>query len=133
MRMARRSKVKEAELRERMDRAEAEFAATERGFQALANSLDRATRILEYIAVHAAHAEHRWSADLPQRPVAWKALSPEQQRDYQKFITIAGCQISVEDLDPSAYIAARDAALDELIRSTDELLDRADRTVKTLV
>lgn len=133
VRMARRTKLKEAELRERIDRAEAEIAATERGSQALANALDRATQILEYIAVHAAHAEHRWSADLHERPVAWTALSPEQQRDYQKFITIAGCQMSVEDLDPGAYIATRGAALDELIHSTDELLDRADRTVKTLV
>jgi transcriptional regulator with XRE-family HTH domain len=133
VRLAQRNKQKEAELREKVDRAEAEIAATERGFQALTNALSRATGILEYIAVHAAHAEQRWSADLQARPVPWTALSPEQQRDYQKFITIAGCQMSVADVDPSAYLAVRDAALKELIDSTDELLERADRTVRTLV
>jgi hypothetical protein len=94
--------------------------------------LPRATEILDYIAVHASHAFKKWRADLAPRPMAWPDMTPEQQRRYQDFITIAGCQLSVVTISFEEFMATDGEQLDRLIESANEVLTQAAKTVEAL-
>jgi len=131
--MARRNKQKDAELRDKLDLAEAQMAATAQGFEALAQTLARATQTLTYIGVHAAHAQQRWSDGLGERPAAWARMTEDQKRAYQDFITIAGCQLSVARIPVEAFLSTLDDNLNNLIVGINEVLSHADRTVRQLV
>jgi len=130
--MARRNKQKEAELAEKLDAAEAELAATQTGFDALVEMLARATEVLDYIGLHAAHAQRRWSSQLRDRPLSWSKMTAEQQERYQEFLTIAGCQLTVASMNVGAFMAARGADLDDLVSATHEVLNHARSTVESL-
>ena len=132
--MSRRNKQKELEAHERLDEVEAELIATQRGYEALLEAIAGATDLLDYIATHASHAQGRWSKNLgPDLPLEWTALPVAQREQYEGFLSIAACQISVANLNFPAFSAARDGDLDDLIRSTQENLTYARETVANLV
>jgi transcriptional regulator with XRE-family HTH domain len=128
----RRNRKQEAALLEKLEQAEAGIAGAQRGFDALVDVLPRATEILDYIAVHASHAFKKWRADLAPRPMAWPDMTPEQQRRYQDFITIAGCQLSVVTISFEEFMATDGEQLDRLIESANEVLTQAAKTVEAL-
>lgn len=130
--MARRNRKQEAALREQLDQAEAGIASAQRGFDALVDVLPRATEILDYVAVHASHALKKWRTDLAPRPIAWPEMTPEQQQRYQDFITIAGCQLSVDSISVEEVMTTEGEQLEHLIEVANDVLTRAAKTVEAL-
>ncbi len=132
--MTRRNQKQEAAVHDKLDQVDAEIAETQPGFDNLTQALTRATEILDYTSVHGAHALKRWLAGLPTtRPVAWEEMTPAQQQRYHDFIAIAGCQVTVANLNFGEHLTARDEQLAHLVRVTDELLTQAMETIETLV
>jgi transcriptional regulator with XRE-family HTH domain len=131
--LARRSKQKEAELAEKLGKAEAGLSATHTGFDALVDVLPRATRVLDYIGVHASHAQSRWTSQLPEPPLEWSKISEDQKQRYKDFRTIAGCQLNVARIDFGAFMSAGAEDLGALIAGTAEVLNHARTTVEALV
>lgn len=93
--MFNRDRKHQQQLAVKLDLAEAELNATKTSFEALSNILPRATEILDYIAIHAAHALARWEKELGAGPLAWNRLSESDRQHYQDFIDIAAAQIMV--------------------------------------
>ncbi len=130
--MKRRDRQQEADLLEKLEQAEAGIAGGQRGFDALVDVLPRRTEILDYIAVHASHAFKKWRADLAPRPIAWLDMTPEQQRRYGDFITIAGCQLSVATINIEEFMTTDGEQLDCLVEAANEVLTHAAKTVEAL-
>lgn len=127
------SKKREEELRRKVDAAEAEIEATRKGYDALVDALGRGAKIFDYIAVHASHAFKRWKARLGTLPLDWQDLTEAQRRQYQDFLTIAGCQLLVASLNFGGLISSRGEERDELIRNINEVLALVMKTIERLV
>jgi hypothetical protein len=131
--LARRSHRQNDQLRIELDRAEANLAATDRGFDAVMDILTRATEILGYIAVHASHAERRWHAELPQSPIHWSDLCQDQQGRYQTFVEVAARQILVDTINMTELLTANGEHQARLIHVADDILTLAKQDVELLV
>ncbi len=131
--MVRRNRKQQQELVQKLDEADAELAATKRGFDALTDFLPRATKTLDYIATHAAHALKRWEHRLELPPRAWESMSAEQKQYYQYFIDITTSQLTVATIDVQSLMTTRSHEREQLIRLTDEILTQAQSTVESLV
>jgi transcriptional regulator with XRE-family HTH domain len=124
--MVKRNRQQQQELAAKLDLAEAELNATEQGFEALKDILPRATVILSYIAVHAAHALNRWETQIGPAPVIWDRLSSDEQMRYQDFIEIAAAQITIQTIDAQRFLASTEGHdLNQLIAQTDKALNQS--------
>ncbi len=131
--LARRSRQQNETLRLQLDAAEANLAATERGFDAVMALLGRATECLDYIAVHAGHAQRRWQGQLPDTERPWSDLSSEQQRQYAAFVEIAACQVCVDTVNMTDLLAATGQQQAALIQVAEDVLTLAQHDVEALV
>lgn len=132
--MMKRNRKQQSELAAKLDEAEAQLAATRRGFEALAeNILPRAEQILDYIAVHAGHALKRWADRIGPRPLDWTTLSPAETQTYQEFIDIAASQLAAVTINFESIMVSRDQDREKLIGLAEDILDQADSTVRGLV
>lgn len=131
--MARRNRKQQQELAEQLDQADAQMAATRRGFEALVDILPRATETLDYIATHAGHALTRWASELGPRPLAWAALAPDQQQRYQDFIEIAASQLSLVTINVQDLMVSGGDEREQLIELADEVLTQSQAVVESLV
>lgn len=131
--LARRSRRQNDQLRMELDQAEANLAATERGFDAVMDVLTRATEILGYIAVHASHAQQRWRAQLPESRMDWSELSHDQQRLYEAFVEVAGRQVLVDSINMTELLTADGVQQGRLIHLADEILTLAKQDIELLV
>lgn len=131
--MAKRNQRQQQELSARLDEAEAELAATQPGFDALAGILPRATETLDYIATHAGHAFERWASSLPSLPTNWDSLEDSERRRYHDFIEIAASQLAVVSINVQDLMALRGDERKHLIAFADEVLVQTQNVVRTLV
>jgi hypothetical protein len=131
--MNKRNRTDQQELSAKLDEAEAEIEATQRGFDALKTILPHATRILEYVAVHAGHALDRWEAQLGTGTATWDSLSQAEQQRYRDFIEIAAAQLAVATIDVQGLMTPPDVDGNRLIKLAEEVLTRSDRAVKARV
>jgi hypothetical protein len=131
--LARRSRRQNDQLRMELDQAEANLAATERGFDAVMDVLTRATEILGYIAVHASHAQQRWHIQLPEGPIHWSDLSQDQQHRYEAFVDVAGLQVLVDSINMTELLAADGEQQARLLHVADDILTIAKQDVELLV
>lgn len=129
----RRTKAQEVKLDAQLDVAEASLDATQMGFDLLADTIVRATAILEYISIHAAHALEKWDRGLGVRPIAWTSLTAEQQQSYGQFIDIAACELAVDGIDAPQFMTTEIEDLVRLGEAIAATLDHADMTVRSLV
>lgn len=118
-------------LTEELNQFEASFKATERGYQAVAELLPRATAVLDDIAVHGARALTRWIAQMGQVPGG--AHRPADERRYREFVELSTCQVVAGAIDVDELLEQTGDALEELIASIDEAINRAQSTVAKLV
>jgi hypothetical protein len=131
--MVKRNRKQQQQLTEKLNEADAEIAATERGFEAFVNILPRATEMLDYIAVHGGHALKRWEDRLGPRPLDWKSMSPDEKQRYQDFIGISASQLSVVTINVQGLMASRGEDREKLIEFADEVLKQAQSTIESLV
>lgn len=131
--MVKRNRKQQQELTEKLNEAEREIAATQRGFQALVGILPRATETLEYIALHGGHALRRWEAQLGPRPLEWDSMSSDEQQQYQHFIDISASQLSIVTINVHDLMALRGEERENLIELADEVLTQSQSTVESLV
>lgn len=131
--MVKRNRKQQQELAARLDEAEAEIAATQRGFDALVEVIPRATNTLDYIAIHASHALSRWATRLETGPMVWEELGVDEQRRYQDFIEIAASQLAIVTINVQDLMALRGDEREQLINFADEVLNQAQNVVETLV
>ncbi len=87
---------------------------------------------MDYIGVHSAHALRKWQQTLPGEPLLWQELSEWQQRSYLDFITIAACELSVDSIDASKFMALGGKELDEFVEAVDQTLLHAHQQVASL-
>jgi hypothetical protein len=131
--LARRSRRQNEQLRLELDRAQSNLTSTQPGFDAVMSLLAEATQLLDYIAVHAAHAQRRWVASLPPRPAQWSDLSVEQQRAYSTFVDVAAYQVSVDSINMTELLAAPAGRQGALSEAADALLALARADLEQLV
>ena len=132
--MMQRNRKQQRELAAKLDEAEAQLAASRRGFEALAEDiLPRATQTLDYIAVHAGHALKRWADRTGPRPMEWSSMSPTETQTYQEFIDIAGSQLAVVTINFESIMVSRDQDREILIGFAEDIINQAGSTVKALV
>lgn len=131
--MVRRNRKQQQELIQKLDEADGELTATKRGFDALTDFLPRATKTLDYIATHAAHALKRWEQRLEPPPRSWESMSAEQRQYYQDFVDISAVQLAVATIDVQNLMRTRGDEREQLIRLTDEVLTQAQSTAESLV
>lgn len=132
--MMKRNRKQQRELTAKLDEAEAQLAASRRGFEAIAEDiLPRATHTLNYIAVHAGHALNRWAGRIGPRPLDWKSMSPAETQAYQEFISIAASQLAVVTVNFESIMVSRDQDREILIGFAEDILNQAQSTVKALV
>jgi transcriptional regulator with XRE-family HTH domain len=129
----RRTKTQEVKLNAQLDVAEATLDATQHGFDLLADTLVRATLILEYIGVHAAHALEKWERGLGARSMTWASLTFEQQQSYREFIDIAACELAVDGIDAPQFMTTKADGLERLENAITATLDHAETTVRAIV
>ncbi|WP_120337466.1 helix-turn-helix domain-containing protein [Cryobacterium soli] len=129
----RRTKTQEVKLNAQLDVAEASLDATQHGFDLLADTLGRATAILEYVGVHAAHALEKWERGLGVRPTTWTSLTVDQQQSYRGFIDIAACELAVDGIDAPQFMTTESDGLERLANAIGATLDHAESTVRALV
>ncbi|RYF60605.1 MAG: XRE family transcriptional regulator [Comamonadaceae bacterium] len=130
--MARRNKQKEIKLQAQLEKAEHDLDATAPGFEALLFALQETTALLEYIAIHGAHAYQRWVDALESRR-AWDDLSIAEREAYEKFREVAGAQVSVARVNFGAYLTLRGPELERFLEETETVLQMATKQVKSLV
>jgi transcriptional regulator with XRE-family HTH domain len=131
--MVKRNRKQQQELATKLDEADAEMAATQRGFDALVDILPRATKTLDYIALHASHALKRWESRLGPRPLHWNSMSPDDKKCYQEFIGISASQLAVVTINVQGLMVSRGEDREVLIEFADEVLKQAQSTVESLV
>jgi transcriptional regulator with XRE-family HTH domain len=131
--MTKRNRKEQQELAAKLDEAEAEINATQRGFDALQEILPQATKTLDYVAVHAGHALNRWEAQLGTGTSTWDSLSQAEQQRYRDFIEIAAAQLAVATIDFQGLMTTQDSDRNRLIELTEDVLARSDSAVTARV
>ena len=131
--MVKRNRKQQQKIIEKLNEADAEIDATRRGFEALVDILSRATKTLDYIAVHAAHALDKWEAQLPARPLDWASMEASDQQRYLDFIDVSASQLSVVTIDMTGLMATRGDDRERLIELADEVLNQSQAVVQSLV
>ena len=131
--LARRSRRQNDQLRIELDQAEANLAATRLGFAAVMEILTRATGLMDYVAVHAAHALRRWQAQLSPGATRWSDLGRDQQRQYLAFVEVAACQVCVDSINMTELLAAPAEEQATLIQLADDILTLAQQQVEILI
>ena len=131
--MAKRNRKQQQDLATKLDEADAEMADTQKGFDALVDILPRATKTLDYIALHAGHALKRWESRLGPRPLHWNSMSPDDKKRYQEFIDISASQLALVTINVQGLMVSRGEGRDVLIEFADEVLKQAQSTVESLV
>lgn len=129
----RRSKKEEERLRAEVQTAEKALAQSQHGFNVMIDVLERATRIMEYVSVHGTHALVKWQKNLPPEPRTWEMLENDGQLRYKQFLTVAGCLLSVSNINISVLLTAEPDPLREMEKAIDEMLTYADTTTRALV
>lgn len=128
-----RNRKQQQLLAQKLDEAEAEIAASRRGFEALVDILRRVTETLNYVAVHGGHATKRWERQLGPRPLEWASMSPDEKHRYQDFIDIAASQLSIVTINVQDLMASRGEDREKLIEFADEVIKQAQSTIESLV
>ena len=127
------TRKQQQELTEKLSAADAELAATRRGFDAVADLLPRATETLDYIAVHAGHALTKWEAQLGARPLDWASMQEGERQRYQDFMDISASQLSLLTIDMTGLMTSRGDDRERLIELADEVLNQSKAVVEALV
>jgi hypothetical protein len=129
----RRNRKQQEELSAKLAEADREIAESQRGFEALTDILPRATAALNYIAIHASHALMRWESQIGPPPLDWNSMSPAEQQQYQDFIDVAACQLSIVTINVHDLLSSRGEDREQRIEFADEVLSQAQSTIETLV
>lgn len=112
-----------------LDRAEAELAENQANVDALCELLPEATHVLDYVAVHAAHAIARWDARIGSDP---DLADPERER-YDDFVSIATAQLAVSSLGFEDLMALHGDELDQATAIARETLTQAKNMIESRV
>ena len=134
-RLARRSIRRAAEFEGTVTEAETLHALGERGFDAFAAVTGRAGGILDFIAVHGAHAQRKWHAALGDGATSWASMTAQQQDRYGDLVTVLACQMAAEDIASVAHLllTMQGDELTALIEATSGSLDHIDAAVRSLI
>ncbi len=125
---AQRSRKQQQEITSKLDEAEKEIDESQRNVDALRELMPEATEILDYIAIHAAHALNRWATDLGDGP-----LEPTQEPRYYEFVKIAAAQLAVANLDFQNLMTNQGEDLDHALDVAREILTQSRDVVTSLV
>ncbi|MBU4188883.1 MAG: helix-turn-helix domain-containing protein [Actinobacteria bacterium] len=131
--MAQRSVKQRKELEAKLDEAEAEIAETQPSVDALRRILSEATVLLDYIAVHAAHALARWEGQIGEGQLEYQSLSAWELHGYDDFVEIAAAQIAVASLNIQDLLDARGDELEHERAVAGEVLTQARQVVTSRV
>jgi transcriptional regulator with XRE-family HTH domain len=131
--MVRRNRKQQQELAVKLDEAEDKLDSTRKGFDACTDILQRATKILDYIAVHASHAVARWESGLNSRPLEWNSMADDEKQRYGDFVEVAAAQLSVATINVQDLMTLDDEDLEDQIHLADEVLKQARARISSLV
>ena len=131
--VARRTKKQKQERLRALEEAELQLRSSARAVDALCEILPDAAKILDYVAVHGGHAFNRWARELVSPPYVWSDLSADQQAQWERFVSVAACQISAAAIDAERILIAGDDSREELIAITQEVLSEINEQLEQLV
>lgn len=126
---SKRTKKQQTALDESLATVEKQIAESQPGLDALLEALPHATRTLNYIAVHAGHALHRWKVASDLERIDWRGLSPLDRSRYEAFADIAAAQLAVQTLNIRALVESRGNELERTKSLIDEVLIQAEERV----
>ncbi|WP_454157713.1 helix-turn-helix domain-containing protein [Microbacterium lacticum] len=111
--MTTRSQQAQRELKARLDDAERKLDRLRPGIEALKSLIPDATRMLDYVAVHAGHAFARYAAGLDSRgdgtAIEWAELTNEEHERFKLFAEIEVAQNALSGIDIEGLLWAPDA------------------------
>lgn len=107
---------------------------TRPGLLALRESILRATQILEYVAVHAAHALSRWEVQIGEGRRDWESLiATGEENRYFEFAEIAAAQLAVVTLGYDDLLKTRGDELERTRALIDDVLSQARGVIESHV
>ena len=102
--------------------------------RALRESILRATDILDYVALHAAHALSRWEAQIGEGKLDWNSLiETGNEKRYFDFAQIAAAQLAIVTLSYDDLWKTRGDELERAKALIDEVLSQAQRIIESHV
>lgn len=122
---AKRTRKQRQVLDEELIKVEEQIADTQPGLDALLEVLPAATRTLNYIAVHAGHALHRWDVVGASGHVDWRSLGGLDRARYEAFTEIAAAQVAVQTISVRDLVESRGQELDRTKSLVDEVLTQS--------
>ena len=133
-----RNKAQQREIAARLDHAEAKISRFRPGIEALRSIIPRAVELLEYVAVHGAHALSRYQSTLAHRESAeginWGELSESEQQSFKMFAEIEVAKNAVAGIDLEGLLSAPDEeSLRTNLSQINELISRCREVVESRV
>ena len=134
MSRAKRTAKMEDAISADLARDEQTIAQTLPSVRALRESILRATDILDYVAVHAAHALNRWEGQIGEGKLDWESLiEAGNEKRYFDFAEIAAAQLAIVTLSYDDLWKTRGEELERAKALTDEVLSQAQRVIESHV
>lgn len=128
-----RTKKQRQVLEESLTRVEAQVAETQPGFEALLALLPVATKVLDYVAVHASHALSRWEIGAVRGALDWNTLSEGDRALYQQFTEIAAAQLAAATISVRGLVESRGEELEQTRNVVNEVLSQSWSTITRYV
>lgn len=122
---AKRTRKQRQVLDEELIKVEEQIADTQPGLDALLEVLPAATKTLNYIAVHAGHALHRWDVVGASGHGDWRNLGDLDRSQYEAFAEIAAAQVAVQTISVRDLVESRGQELDRTKSLVDEVLTQS--------
>lgn len=122
---AKRTRKQRQVLDEELIKVEEQIADTQPSLDALLEVLPAATKTLNYIAVHAGHALHRWDVVGASGRGDWRNLDDLDRSQYEAFAEIAAAQVAVQTISVRDLAESRGQELDRTKLLVDEVLTQS--------
>jgi transcriptional regulator with XRE-family HTH domain len=120
-------------LKQALAVAEAQIDEIQPGLEAMQDLVPRATKIFDYIALHASHALGRWESQVGPAPRSWSSLSKDQQKRYYDFVEIAAAQLAIATSSLDDLLTTRGDEREQVRALADEVLTQSWRVVTSSV
>lgn len=113
------------QLEQDLTAAEARMSEIEPNLKSMRYFIPRATKLLDYIAVHAAHALSRWEAQIGPNARTWASLTEGQQDRYHAFTEIAAVLLAIGNSGLDELMDAQGSDRGRLEAVIEEVLDQS--------
>lgn len=128
-----RSRKEQRELKAKLAEVEKQISDTQADLEALQRLMTKATKLLEYIAIHAGHALRRWYEQLDRASGKRQTLGASDKQRYQEFVDVAAAQITISSINFENLLPGRGADLERERAVAEEILNQSEAVITAYV